>query len=82
MPKTLYALCLQRLGLSQPEAAELHGNRIDTIKKRCTGTLGVPDGVWDDLRGYAATIAAAAPDINGDHAQQMAAADQALGRRK
>ena len=54
--KTLYAACLSRLGLSQAEAATLHGNSIDTIKKRCAGRIGVPAGVWNDLRAYEARI--------------------------
>lgn len=54
--KTLYAACLHRLGLSQAEAAALHGNGLDTIKKRCSGKLGVPPGIWEELRAYEAGI--------------------------
>ncbi len=53
---TLYAACLARLGLSRTEAAALHGARPDTINSWATGRRPVPDGVWDDLRGYEAKI--------------------------
>ena len=54
--KTLYAACLNRLGLSQPEAASLHAVRLDTIKSWSAGRNPVPQGAWDDLREYEAGI--------------------------
>lgn len=55
--KTLYAACLSRLGLTQSEAAKLHGNvRIDTVKSWSSGRNRVPEGAWEDLRDYEAKI--------------------------
>jgi len=54
--KTLYAACLSRLGLSQPEAATLHKVRLDTVKSWSSGRNRVPDGAWEDLRDYEAQI--------------------------
>lgn len=54
--KTLYAACLSRLGLSQSEAAALHGVRIDTVKSWSSGRNNVPQGAWDELRAYEAQI--------------------------
>lgn len=56
--KTLYAACLSRLGLSQAEAAELHGVSIDTIKKWSSGRSQLPDGIWAELRAREARIIA------------------------
>ena len=47
---TIYAACLRRLGLSQAEAARLHGVRLDTVKSWGSGRNRPPQGVWDDLR--------------------------------
>lgn len=60
---TLYAACLSRLGLSQAEAAALHGNSLATIKARCQGKIGVPQGCWDELRAYEARIVEAADEM-------------------
>lgn len=54
--KTLYAACLSRLGLSQAEAASLHGAGLSTIKHWTAGRRDVPDGVWQELRDYEAQI--------------------------
>lgn len=54
--KTLYAACLARLGLSQSEAASLHGVRLDTIKSWSAGRNPAPDFVWVDLRKREAAI--------------------------
>lgn len=54
--KTLYAACLARLGLSQPEAAELHNVRLDTVKSWAIGRRTVPNGAWQDLRSLEAQI--------------------------
>ena len=54
--KTIYAACLSRLGLSQAEAADLHGAGIQTVKHWSSGRRPVPAGVWDDLRAYNARI--------------------------
>jgi hypothetical protein len=55
--KTLYAACLSRLGLSQSEAATLHGVRLDTVKSWSVGRNAVPQGAWDELRAVEARIA-------------------------
>jgi hypothetical protein len=60
---TLYAACLSHLGLSQSNAAALHGVRIDTVKSWATGRNRVPTGAWDDLRAYAGEIVAGAEDL-------------------
>lgn len=54
--KTLYAACLARLGLSQSEAAALHGVRLDTVKSWSSGRNRVPAGAWGDLRAREAAI--------------------------
>lgn len=54
--KTIYAACIARLGLSLGQAADLHRVRIDTVKSWSSGRNPVPQGAWDDLRGYEATI--------------------------
>lgn len=54
--KTLYAACLSRLGLSQSEAAALHGVRIDTVKSWSSGRNPVPPGAWEDLRARESQI--------------------------
>jgi len=54
--KTLYAACLSRLGLTQAEAATLHGVRLDTVKSWCAGRNRVPAGAWDDLRACESQI--------------------------
>lgn len=54
--KTLYAACLTRLGLSQSEAAKLHGVRLDTVKSWSSGRNPAPHGVWDDLRAHETRI--------------------------
>jgi hypothetical protein len=53
---SLYAACLRRLGLSQPEAARLHGVRLDTVKSWCVGRNRPPQGAWDELRATEAAI--------------------------
>ncbi len=62
--KTLYAACLSRVGLSQADAAVLHGCRPDTVKSWCTGRRTVPAGAWDDLRAYEARITGRAAGEN------------------
>ena len=54
--KTLYAACLSRLGLSQLEAAALHGVRLDTVKSWSSGRNPVPQGAWDELRALESQI--------------------------
>jgi hypothetical protein len=54
--KNLYAACLSRLGLSQTEAAALHGVRLDTVKSWSGGRNQVPNGAWQNLRDYEAAI--------------------------
>src|SRR5690606_8686572 len=53
---TPYTLLLQACGLSQREAASLHGVRLDTIKSWSAGRNRVPDGVIDQLRDLFALI--------------------------
>jgi hypothetical protein len=69
---TPYRLLLSRVGLSQADAAALHGVRLDTVKSWCAGRNPAPAGVIADLRAlYAAqrrsadqalALAAEAPD--------------------
>lgn len=47
---TLYAAALRLLGLSQSDAAGLHGVRLDTVKSWSAGRNPVPNGIWDELR--------------------------------
>lgn len=54
--KSLYAACLSRLGLSQTEAAALHGVDLSTVKHWSSGRRRVPEGCWDDLRAVEARI--------------------------
>lgn len=54
--KTLYAACLSRLGLSQPEASALHKAPLDTVKSWAKGRRTVPLGAWSELRAYEAAI--------------------------
>lgn len=54
--KSLYAACLARLGLSQAEAAALHGVRLDTVKSWSAGRNPVPIGAWSELRSYEGRI--------------------------
>lgn len=54
--KTLYAACLSRLGLTQVEAAVLHGVRPDTVKNWAVGRRTVPQPAWDDLRALEEAI--------------------------
>ena len=54
--KTLYAACLSRLGLSQAEAAALHNVALATVKSWATGRNRIPQGVWDEFRGYETKI--------------------------
>lgn len=61
--KTVYAACLSRIGLSQPEAAAMHGVRLDTVKSWGAGRNPVPQGAWDDLRRREALIVARAESI-------------------
>lgn len=51
-PRTIYSACLARLGLSQSEAADLHGVRLDTVKSWSSGRNPVPDRIFDELRAY------------------------------
>jgi len=61
--KTLYAACLSRLGLSQIEAARLHNVSINTVKSWSAGRNGVPQGIWDELRGYESQIIDGAEEL-------------------
>lgn len=47
---TPYLLLIQACGLSQREAAELRGVRIDTVKSWCTGRNTAPQQALDQLR--------------------------------
>lgn len=53
---TLYAACLSRLGLTQPEAAALHDVALVTVKSWAQGKRAVPAGVWAELRAYEGEI--------------------------
>lgn len=57
MAATLFAACLDRLGLSQSEAATLLGiAKVTRIKDMASGRSRVPDGIWPELRAYEAKI--------------------------
>lgn len=47
---TLYDLLLQACGLSQREAADFHGVRLDTAKSWAQGRRAAPDGAINELR--------------------------------
>jgi len=69
---TPYRLLLSRVGLSQADAAALHGVRLDTVKSWCAGRNPAPAGVIAELRALyafqrraadeALALAAKAPD--------------------
>jgi hypothetical protein len=50
-------------GLSQREAAEFHGVRIDTVKSWCGGRNRAPDGAIDELRKLFEKIDRAADNL-------------------
>lgn len=56
----VYNLLRLRCGLSQPEAAALHGVRLDTVKSWCAGRNAAPAGVLAELRGLHERISRAA----------------------
>jgi hypothetical protein len=47
---TPYRLLLSRVGLSQADAAALHGVRLDTVKSWCVGRNPAPVGVIKEIR--------------------------------
>lgn len=47
---TPYDLLRRRCGLSQPEAADFHKVRLDTVKSWCAGRNRANDGVMAELR--------------------------------
>ena len=61
---TVYALLLDRCGLSHREAAELHGVRLDTVKSWAAGRNQAPAGVVAQMRAlYANLVQAAAHQV-------------------
>lgn len=62
MSATLYALLASRCGLSQREAADWLGVRIDTVKSWACGRNRAPQGVIDELRRLHAQIERAADE--------------------
>jgi len=58
--KTAYALLLDRCGLSQREAAAIHGVRLDTVKSWSAGRNPTPAGAVEELRALYARIERAA----------------------
>lgn len=63
---TTFASAIRLCGLSQPEAAEFFGVRIDTVKSWSAGRNPVPAGVWDMLADLWRRIENAA-DNASDH---------------
>jgi hypothetical protein len=63
---TLYALLLDRCGLSHREAAALSGVRLDTIKSWSSGRNRAPAGVLAELRTLYAQIERAAVEALGE----------------
>lgn len=60
---TLYALLLQACGLSHREAADFHGNRLDTIKSRASSRIEPPEGAVAELRALYDKIERAADEL-------------------
>lgn len=59
---TLFALLIQRCGLSLREAADFLNVRIDTVKSWSSGRNPTPRGVIDELRALYAQIERAAEE--------------------
>lgn len=76
---TPYDLLRRRCGLSQPEAAALHGVRLDTVKSWCSGRNIANTGVLGELRGLHARIERAAAEALATIATAPAAAEIELG---
>lgn len=60
---TLYAALMRTCGLSQREAADFHGVRLDTVKSWCGGRNRAPDGAIAELKNLFARIAKAADEF-------------------
>lgn len=73
---TTFTLLCGRCGLSQREAAELLGVRLDTVKSWAIGRNPTPPGVIDELRGLYARITRAANEALKALAEAKAKADK------
>lgn len=78
--KSLYAACLARLGLSQPQAASLHDVSLDTIKSWCKKRSIPKPGIWMELRAYEREIVDRSEEMrerweSGDGEMTIPAAD-------
>lgn len=60
---SIYDLLRQRCGLTQAEAADFHGTRIDTVKSWCSGRRAAPSGVIDELRDLYTDIIEAGEEL-------------------
>lgn len=60
---TLFALLIQRCGLSLSEAAAFLGVRLDTVKSWSSGRNPTPPGVTDELRALYEKIETAAENL-------------------
>lgn len=60
---TPFKLLCDRCGLSQREAADFLGARLDTVKSWASGRNRAPEGVITQLRGLFATIERAAGEL-------------------
>ncbi len=63
MTESTYDLLRQLCGLSQQEAADFHGVRIDSIKSWCSDRRSAPQGAIDELRDLYAQIRKAADTL-------------------
>lgn len=76
---TPYDLLRRRCGLSQPEAAEFHKVRLDTVKSWCSGRNRANDGVLAELRRLHAQIERVAAEALAAIAAAPAAEEIELG---
>ncbi len=76
---TPYALLLQSCGLSQSEAAEFHGVRLDTIKSWNSGRAPARPGAIAELRALYAQIVVAAENALGALRDVAGAAEIEIG---
>ena len=69
---TPYALLQKLSGLSNSEAAEFHGVRMDTVKRWSNGRDTPPDGVLDELRSLIQTQDKAAAEALAQYREMLA----------
>lgn len=67
---TVYDLLRQRCGLSQVEAANMHGVSLNSLQSWCTGRRTAPPGVVAELRALYLDIRRAADELGARVAEQ------------